>query len=62
MSHYKISIEGDSSALTLSDEGVFILPSSTPGFLIVEFLTGGMEEADRRMKEARYGILPLIHL
>ena len=37
----------------LSPDGVFVLPSSTPGFLIVEFLTGGLEEASRRMNEAR---------
>ena len=36
-----------------SPDGVFVLPSSTPGFLIVEFLTGGLEEASRRMNEAR---------
>jgi len=53
MSNYQISVEGDSSALMLSPDGVFVLPSSTPGFLIVEFLTGGLEEASRRMNEAR---------
>ena len=36
-----------------SPDGVFVLPSSTPGFLIVEFLTGGLEEACRRMNAAR---------
>ena len=41
------------SSFLLSPDGVFVLPSSTPGFLIVEFLTGGLEEASRRMNEAR---------
>ena len=39
--------------LLFSPDGVFVLPSSTPGFLIVEFLTGGLEEACRRMNAAR---------
>ena len=53
MSSYQISVEGDSSALMLTPDGVFVLPSSTPGFLIVEFLTGGLHEASRRMLEAK---------
>ena len=53
MSSYQISVEGDSSALMLTPDGVFVLPSSTPGFLIVEFLTGGLQEASRRMLEAK---------
>ena len=43
----------DKHVILLSPDGVFVLPSSTPGFLIVEFLTGGLEEAARRMNEAR---------
>jgi len=53
MSQYRVMVEGESSALMLSREGVFILPASTPGFLVVEFLTGGMEEAARRARHAR---------
>jgi len=53
MSQYRVMVEGESSALMLSPEGVFILPASTPGFLVVEFLTGGMEEAARRARHAR---------
>ena len=41
MSYFKLGVESDASALMLSPEGVFILPASTPGFLIVDFITKG---------------------
>ena len=44
-------VVGASSALSLTESGVFIVPSSTPGFLLVEFLTKGMQEASLRMEE-----------
>ena len=47
MSSYRIMVENDSSSLMISDDGVFIIPASTPGFLLVEFITGGLAEADR---------------
>jgi hypothetical protein len=31
--------------------GVFIIPASTPGFLIVDFITEHLEEAATRMRE-----------
>ena len=51
MSHYKITVESDASALMISDDGVFVIPASTPGFLLMDFITRGMEEADRKMVE-----------
>lgn len=51
LSKFKILVESEASALMLSDEGVFVVPASTPGFLIVEFLTQGMEESILRMEE-----------
>jgi len=50
MSKYKIIAENDASALMLRDDGVFIIPASTPGFLLIEFLSKGMAEADRKME------------
>jgi len=52
MSYFKLEVESDASALMLSPEGVFILPASTPGFLIVDFISKGMSEAMYRMSEA----------
>ena len=41
MSYFKLGIESDASALMISPEGVFIIPASTPGFLIVDFISKG---------------------
>ena len=35
----------------ISDDGAFVIPASTPGFLLMEFITGGLAEADRRREE-----------
>ena len=43
MSYFKLEVESDASALMLSPEGVFILPASTPGFLIVDFISNGID-------------------
>ena len=51
MSRYKILVENDSSSMMINDDGVFVLPASTPGFLIVDFITRGLQEAERRMSE-----------
>ena len=48
MSSYRIIVENDSSSLMISDDGAFVIPASTPGFLLMEFITGGLAEADRR--------------
>jgi len=50
LSKYKIIVENDASALMIRDDGVFIIPASTPGFLLVEFISKGMAEADRKME------------
>ena len=52
MSCFKLGVESDASALMISPEGVFIIPASTPGFLIVEFISKGMSEALQRMSES----------
>ena len=51
MSRFKLLAESDSSSMMINDDGVFVLPASTPGFLIVDFITKGLKEADRRMSE-----------
>jgi len=51
MSYFKLGVESDASALMLSPEGVFVIPASTPGFLIVDFISKGMSEAMFRMSE-----------
>ena len=51
MTSFKILAENDSSSMMINDDGVFVLPASTPGFLIVDFISKGMEEAERRMSE-----------
>ena len=42
MSYFKLGVESDASALMLSPEGVFVIPASTPGFLIVDFISKGL--------------------
>ena len=51
MSRFKVLAESDSSSMMINDDGVFVLPASTPGFLVVDFITKGLQEADRRMSE-----------
>ena len=50
MASFRVMVESDSSSLMISDDGVFVIPASTPGFLLVEFITKGMAEAERRME------------
>jgi len=49
LADFEICVESDSSSLMLSPEGVFTIPASTPGFLIVEFITDHMQEAAKRI-------------
>ena len=35
----------------LTPEGVLTIPASTPGFLIVEFITQNLKEAGRRLSD-----------
>jgi len=51
MSNFSITVENDASALMISDDGVFVIPASTPGFLLVDFITRGMAEAARKREE-----------
>ncbi len=51
MSEFKMSVENGASALMISDDGVFVIPASTPGFLLIEFISKGMTEARRRLSE-----------
>jgi len=51
MSNFKLEVESDASALMISPEGIFIIPASTPGFLLIDFITKGMPEALQRMSE-----------
>ena len=51
MSRFKVLAESDSSSMMINDDGVFVLSASTPGFLVVDFITKGLQEADRRMSE-----------
>jgi len=52
MSEFKLCVESESSPLMLSPTGVFIAPASCPGFLLVDFITKGMDEARVRMRES----------
>lgn len=52
LSCFKLGVESDASAIMISPDGVFIIPASTPGFLIVDFITQGMTEAMQRMSES----------
>jgi len=51
LSDYRMCVESDACSLMLSPEGVFMIPASTPAFLILEFISASLEEASRRMKE-----------
>lgn len=51
MSEFRIMVENDASALMIRDDGVFIIPASTPGFLLIEFISKGLGEARRLSQE-----------
>jgi len=47
----ELCVESDASSLMLTPEGVLTIPASTPGFLIVEFITQNLKEAGRRLSD-----------
>ena len=48
-----LCMEAEASPLMLSPSGEFIVPASTPGFLLVKFLTEHMGEARAKLKSAK---------
>ncbi|XP_023348876.1 T-cell activation inhibitor, mitochondrial [Eurytemora carolleeae] len=51
LSEFSLSVESDACSLMLTPGGVFKIPASTPGFLIVEFISDSIEEARRRIRD-----------
>ncbi|XP_012341356.1 T-cell activation inhibitor, mitochondrial isoform X1 [Apis florea] len=49
LSTYEIVIETEAGPLMLSPTGQFIVPSSCPSFLLVNFITDNLEEATKRL-------------
>ncbi|XP_017797152.1 PREDICTED: T-cell activation inhibitor, mitochondrial [Habropoda laboriosa] len=49
LSSYEIVIEAEAGPLMLSPTGQFIVPSSCPSFLLVNFITENLEEATKRL-------------
>lgn len=49
LSAYEIVIEAEAGPLMLSPTGQFIVPSSCPSFLLVNFITENLEEATKRL-------------
>ncbi|CAL7934530.1 unnamed protein product [Xylocopa violacea] len=49
LSPYEIVIEAEAGPLMLSPTGQFIVPSSCPSFLLVNFITENFEEATKRL-------------
>ncbi|XP_014217655.1 T-cell activation inhibitor, mitochondrial isoform X2 [Copidosoma floridanum] len=49
LSSYEIVIEAEAGPLMLSPTGQFIVPSSCPSFLLVNFITENLEEAAKRL-------------
>lgn len=49
LSTYEIVIEAEAGPLMLSPTGQFIVPSSCPSFLLVNFITENLEEATKRL-------------
>ncbi|XP_024870992.1 T-cell activation inhibitor, mitochondrial isoform X2 [Temnothorax curvispinosus] len=49
LSTYEIVIEAEAGPLMLSPTGQFIVPSSCPSFLLVNFITENLEEAMKRL-------------
>lgn len=49
LSAYEIVIEAEAGPLMLSPTGQFIVPSSCPSFLLVNFITENLEEASKRL-------------
>eukprot|EP00088_Acartia_fossae_P032616 TRINITY_DN3337_c0_g1_i1.p1 TRINITY_DN3337_c0_g1~~TRINITY_DN3337_c0_g1_i1.p1 ORF type:complete len:512 (-),score=88.29 TRINITY_DN3337_c0_g1_i1:290-1825(-) len=51
LSEFELCVESDASSLMVSPEGVLTIPASTPGFLIIEFITNSMQEATTRLQD-----------
>ncbi|CAD6234670.1 GSCOCG00002045001-RA-CDS [Cotesia congregata] len=49
LSFHEIVIEAEAGPLMLSPTGQFIVPSSCPGFLLVNFITDNLDEATKRL-------------
>ncbi|XP_008552214.1 T-cell activation inhibitor, mitochondrial isoform X2 [Microplitis demolitor] len=49
LSSHEIVIEAEAGPLMLSPTGQFIVPSSCPGFLLVNFITDNLDEATKRL-------------
>lgn len=49
LSAYEIVIEAEAGPLMLSPTGQFIVPSSCPSFLLVNFITENLEEASKKL-------------
>lgn len=49
LSAYEIVIEAEAGPLMLSPTGQFIVPSSCPSFLLVNFITENLEEATKKL-------------
>ncbi|XP_034934667.1 T-cell activation inhibitor, mitochondrial isoform X2 [Chelonus insularis] len=49
LSSYEIVIEAEAGPLMLSPTGQFIVPSSCPGFLLVNFISDNLQEATKRL-------------
>ncbi|XP_012142099.1 T-cell activation inhibitor, mitochondrial isoform X1 [Megachile rotundata] len=49
LSTYEIVIEAEAGPLMLSPTGQFIVPSSCPSFLLVNFITENLDEATKRL-------------
>ncbi|XP_032665993.1 T-cell activation inhibitor, mitochondrial isoform X1 [Odontomachus brunneus] len=50
LSAYEIVIEAEAGPLMLSPTGQFIVPSSCPSFLLVNFITENLEEATKKLQ------------
>ena len=51
MAGLQLCVESDACSLMLSPDGVLMIPASTPGFLLVEYITESLEKAAHRTKE-----------
>jgi len=52
MSQFKMCVETEASPLTLTPDGIFVVPASCPAFLLAEFVGEHAEEALRRARTA----------
>ena len=54
-----MSVESDACSLMVSAEGRLMIPASSPGFLIVDFISASLHEAARR-RENNLSLLQVI--